>query len=60
MVSGHGHAVAARSPYAGRVGNIRKRSAVYLAMEHHEEALIAAKPLKVDPNGKPVSWDSAT
>jgi hypothetical protein len=40
------HAVAARKNYAVKVDNIRCRSALCLAMEHHEEAFIAAKPPK--------------
>ena len=44
MVSTAVHAVAARKNWSAKAAKLVKRSAVCLAMDHHEEALITAKP----------------
>ena len=38
------HGGAGRKSWSGKVGSIDIRSAVCLAMDHHEEAVITAKP----------------
>jgi len=44
MANTAAHAAEVKNLTSAKGDNIRKRSAVCLAMEHHEEALITAKP----------------